>query len=101
MDKRVEDLREMPDGTAWKPFYDELCSPKPEQIEKLLLLLAQYLDREQRPWFVRKWMGRRKPLPDFKTEQAQSERSDDGRSRAAAAADSRADDVPSEVAPGG
>ena len=100
LDKRVEDLRENADEKAWKSFYDELCGSKREQIEKLLLLLAQYLDREQRLWFVRKWMDKRKPLPLFKTKQAPSEHSDDGRSGAAAVAVSRADDVQSEVSPG-
>ena len=97
LDKQVEDLQENPDETAWKHFYKELCGSKRKQIDDLLLLLKQYLDREQRLWFVRKRMNKKNPLPPFKAERARNERFDDGRSGAAAAAVKRADDAQSEL----
>jgi hypothetical protein len=101
LDNKVEHLQKNPDETAWEHFYNELCGSKRKQIDDLLLLLKQYLDREQRLWFVRKRMNKKKPLPPFKTEQARNERLDDGRPGAAAAAVSRADDAQSELPPGG
>ena len=99
LDERLGHLREQRDRKAWQCFYEELRGAKRTRIDKLLLLLTQYLDRAQQPWPVRKCMDKRKPLPDFEPEEAQNERCDDGRPGAAAAV-SRADDAQSELPPG-
>jgi hypothetical protein len=101
LDKQVEDMRENLDRAASKRFYMELWGSKRKEIDDILLLLTQHLDRQQRLRFVRMWMAKTKPLSNFKTEQAGSERFDDGRPGIAAAAVSGEDDAQSELAPDG